>query len=88
MKYAVISDIHGNLEALNAVIERAEAEGVDRYVCVGDIVGYNANPAECLEIVQSLARPRRGRKFHNETLIPVFKGHKRIYSLRIMFKPT
>ena len=54
MKYAVISDIHGNLEALNAVIAKAEAYRVDNYICVGDIVGYNANPAECIEIVQSL----------------------------------
>ncbi len=54
MKYAVIGDIHGNLEALNAVILRAEANGADRYICVGDVVGYNANPAECLEILQSL----------------------------------
>ena len=54
MKVAVISDIHGNLEALNAVIARANIESVDKYICVGDIVGYNANPAECLKIVQSL----------------------------------
>jgi predicted phosphodiesterase len=66
MKYAVISDIHGNLEALNAVIDRAEAEGVDRYVCVGDIVGYNANPAECLEIVQSLDLAAIVRGNHDE----------------------
>ena len=54
MKYAVISDIHGNLEALNAVITKAESESVDGYICVGDIVGYNASPVECLEIVKSL----------------------------------
>jgi predicted phosphodiesterase len=54
MKYAIISDIHGNLEALNAVISKAKTESVHKYICVGDIVGYNANPVECLEIIQSL----------------------------------
>jgi predicted phosphodiesterase len=51
-KYAILGDIHANLEALSAVLEDAEANGVDKYVCVGDIVGYNANPSECLEIVR------------------------------------
>ena len=54
MKYAVLGDIHGNLEALNAVLEKAEECGVDKYMCIGDIVGYNANPRECLELVRSL----------------------------------
>ena len=54
MRYAIFSDIHGNLEALNAVVASAEARGVEKYICVGDIVGYNANPSECLSVVQSL----------------------------------
>ena len=51
MKYAIISDIHANLEALEAVLAdmRPQAETV---ICLGDIVGYNANPNECLELVQ------------------------------------
>ncbi|MCX7591879.1 MAG: metallophosphatase family protein [Kiritimatiellae bacterium] len=53
-KYAVLGDIHGNLEALTAVLRDAEEQGVDAYVCVGDIVGYNANPAECLERIREL----------------------------------
>lgn len=51
-RYAILGDIHANLEALQAVLEDAESHGVDTYVCVGDIVGYNANPAECLEIIR------------------------------------
>ncbi len=54
MKYAVIGDIHANLEALNAVLERARELEVDKYICMGDIVGYNANPAECMDVVRSL----------------------------------
>lgn len=48
MRYAVISDIHGNLEALNSVMEHLASERIDRYLCLGDVVGYGANPSECL----------------------------------------
>lgn len=51
-KFAILGDIHANLEALTAVLEDAEAHDVDKYVCVGDIVGYNSNPSECLEIIR------------------------------------
>ena len=66
MKYAIISDIHGNLEALTAVVARAEIERPDKYICAGDIVGYNANPAECLKIVQSLDLAAIVRGNHDE----------------------
>jgi diadenosine tetraphosphatase ApaH/serine/threonine PP2A family protein phosphatase len=55
MKIVVISDIHGNLEALNRVSEYIDKlEGEKRIVCLGDIVGYGPNPAECFKIVESL----------------------------------
>lgn len=53
-KYAVMGDIHGNLEALTAVLEDAHKQGVTHYACVGDMVGYNANPAECLHKIRQL----------------------------------
>jgi diadenosine tetraphosphatase ApaH/serine/threonine PP2A family protein phosphatase len=53
-KYAILGDIHSNWEALTAVLADAEQQGVTHYVCVGDLVGYNANPAECLERVRGL----------------------------------
>lgn len=40
---AILSDIEGNLEALEAVLESAHAHGVDRIICLGDIVGYGLN---------------------------------------------
>lgn len=55
MRYAVISDIHANLEALRAVRGRIAELGADRVLCLGDIVGYNANPNECVDIVRSEA---------------------------------
>ncbi len=53
-KYAIFGDIHGNWEAFSAVLEDAQTLGVTHYVCVGDIVGYNANPAECLHKIREL----------------------------------
>lgn len=52
MKLAIISDIHANLEALQATLQRISEQGVDRIVCLGDIVGYNANPAECISLLR------------------------------------
>lgn len=54
MKYAILGDIHGNLEALYAVLKDAREHGVERYACVGDIVGYNASPRECVDIIREL----------------------------------
>src|SRR5262245_34946520 len=52
MKLAIISDIHANLEALQATLQHISAQTVDRIVCLGDIVGYNANPAECISLLR------------------------------------
>src|SRR5215216_5613905 len=54
--YAVISDIHGNLEALEAVL-RAVPEGIDTVYCLGDVIGYGANPDECCDIVRESGMP-------------------------------
>lgn len=52
MRYALISDLHANLEALTAVFARIDAAGVDRIVCLGDLVGYHADPNDCVDIVR------------------------------------
>lgn len=54
MKYAVLGDIHANIEALTAVLEECQKLGIEKYLCIGDVVGYNASPSECLEKVRSL----------------------------------
>lgn len=54
MKYAILGDIHANLEALTAVLADAHDQGVTNYACVGDVVGYNANPSECVKATQDL----------------------------------
>ena len=55
MRYALVSDIHANLEALTAVLKTIDAERVDKIVSLGDLVGYYTNPNECLEIIRGRA---------------------------------
>jgi len=52
--YVILGDIHGNLDALDAVLEETEQFSPDRYLCVGDIVGYGAEPSECIRRIQEL----------------------------------
>ncbi len=54
--FAIISDIHGNLEALQAVLKDIEARGIAEIVCLGDVIGYGPNPRECLDIVRQRCR--------------------------------
>jgi diadenosine tetraphosphatase ApaH/serine/threonine PP2A family protein phosphatase len=55
VRIAVLSDIHGNLEALEAVLAEVDRIGVDLLYSLGDIVGYGPNPAACVEIVRRRA---------------------------------
>jgi predicted phosphodiesterase len=57
MRIALFGDIHANLEALEAVLSDANQQAVTDYVCLGDIVGYNADPAACLEIIREMDCP-------------------------------
>src|SRR4051794_37703013 len=57
MRFAIFSDVHGNLEALEAVLADARQRHCTHFICLGDIVGYNANPRECVEIVRELDCP-------------------------------
>ncbi len=52
MRIAVFSDIHANLPALEAVLGDADEVGVDELWCLGDVVGYGADPEACTELVR------------------------------------
>jgi len=52
MKYGIIADIHSNIHALRKALKELEPE-VDEIICVGDVVGYNAKPSECIKAVQN-----------------------------------
>lgn len=54
MKYAVLSDIHGNFEALKEVLNYLRLKGIDRYIICGDIIGYGPQPVECIEQIMAL----------------------------------
>lgn len=55
MKFGLFADIHANLEALTAVLQALEAEGVDRLICLGDLVGYGPDPVACIQRVSETA---------------------------------
>ena len=54
MRIGLLSDVHANLFALRAAIDRLRAEGVDTWMCAGDLVGYGPYPNECVETVAEL----------------------------------
>lgn len=54
MRYGVLSDVHANLAALQAAVRRLSHEGVDGWLCAGDLVGYGPQPNECIETVAGL----------------------------------
>ena len=54
MRYALISDIHGNLPALEAVLQDIKRVGVDEIICLGDIANIGPHPAECLDVIRDL----------------------------------
>ena len=57
MRFAIISDIHANLEAFEAVLADAQNHQCTHFVCLGDVVGYNANPHECVARLRELDCP-------------------------------
>lgn len=57
MRFAIFGDIHANLQALESVLSDARTQLCTHYVCIGDIVGYNANPRECLGIIRDMGCP-------------------------------
>lgn len=54
MRYGIISDIHGNLEAFQAVLGALSNDRIDRYLSIGDVIGYGADPKACIRLVKSL----------------------------------
>jgi len=57
MKFAIIADIHANLEALQVVLADIKEQKCTHYACVGDVVGYGASPNECLKIIRDMGMP-------------------------------
>ena len=69
MRIGIFSDVHANIEAMTAVVDAFKSERIDKYVCIGDVVGYGASPNECCDLdpqdrgVHDPRQPRRrGRR--------------------------
>ena len=69
MKIAVFADVHANLEALQAFVEKSSSQGVDSYVFLGDCVGYGPNPNECAESIRQLPGIKMVLGNHDSTAI-------------------
>ena len=54
MRYGILSDTHANIEALEAVLKAYESEKIDKFICLGDTVGYGASPNEACNLMRSL----------------------------------
>ncbi len=54
MRYLVFGDVHGNIDALDTVLDAAKALGVEGYLCVGDLIGYGPSPMECIQRLMEL----------------------------------
>ena len=75
MRFAIFSDIHANLEALEAALEDAHEHNCRHFVCLGDVVGYNANPHECVKRVRDLDCPIvKGNHDEQASLIESSRG--------------
>lgn len=55
MRIAILSDIHSNVEALSAVLDFCRFNRIHKYVCLGDVVGYGADPNGCCEMIRSVS---------------------------------
>ena len=69
MKLAIFSDVHGNLEALEAVLAHAAKQGAGFHLCLGDVIGYGANPNECVDRVRALTPAACLRGNHDAAVI-------------------
>lgn len=68
MRQAILSDIHSNLEALQACVAHARAQGATHFACLGDCVGYGADPVPTLDLLRSLPHLLLIRGNHDEAL--------------------
>ena len=66
MKYAVLSDVHANSDAFAAVLQKCADLGVDKYLFLGDLVGYNADPVRCIDMAREVGFLASVRGNHDE----------------------
>lgn len=77
MRVAILSDIHSNLQALTAALAIIDRMQIDEIYCLGDIVGYGANPNECIDLIRSRAK---GCVLGNHDLAALDPSHARYFT--------
>jgi predicted phosphodiesterase len=95
MRLGIISDIHGNLLALESVLAALDAAGIDRLICLGDAVGYGPDPIECLDLVfdrdavmvignheEAMLRPEIAKSFRDVAREAIEWTSRRMQTLR------
>ena len=85
MRLGILGDIHGNFEALQAVYSELTSEGCDLIVCTGDIVGYGASPAECIDFIREkkIASVKGNHDYY--TTIPNFNERIQPYAKKVIY---
>lgn len=76
MRYLLITDLHSNLEALSAILAFVKRKRIDKVVCMGDIVGYGANPNQVLDIIRSFKHKFVIRGNHDKVAAGVEDGEQ------------
>ena len=71
MKIAIISDIHGNLEALKATINVIEKKLVDQIICLGDTIAKGIHPHECIKLIKEKNKENKNIKY----MVQIFDGN-------------
>jgi len=74
MRYLILSDLHSNIEAVSVVLDDARAQGYDRAVLLGDLVGYGGSPNEVIELLRGLDSPIGVRGNHDKVVTGVTEG--------------
>ena len=82
MKYLILSDIHGNLEALQAVLSAAASMKIDKYVILGDLVGYGADPNEVMDCIRRMSPVAVVRGNHDKVAVGLSDGRDFNYAAR------
>lgn len=95
MRFGIISDIHGNLVALKAVLGELDAAGIDRLICLGDVVGYGPDPVECIDTIsrcdaitivgnheEALCCPEIAQRFNENARLAIDWTHARLMASR------
>ena len=75
--FAILGDIHANIDALNVVLDDCRAQGVTDFLCTGDVVGYNACPHECMEIVRALGEEQLSPSEYYELVNKASKAQRK-----------